>query len=93
MRCSDYYKSHAEVVSEQRRGRGVSGQDVCVICKRHIIMKNATVPLNAVLIFNCGHLYHESCLMSHNGKQQEQQQLHCYLCAITDEDSEVMDGG
>lgn len=87
---SNYFKHHSEIILQQRYGHCVTEHDVCVICQRNIIIKDATIPLNGVYIFNCGHFYHESCLCFYNDKEKKYRQ--CYICIINDDDSETTEG-
>ncbi|ALC40404.1 lt [Drosophila busckii] len=62
IQLTDYFDSHAEVVSMQQRARSVSFEKVCPKCNRALITKDAAVPRNGLIVFNCGHVYHEDCL-------------------------------
>ncbi|XP_064554035.1 vacuolar protein sorting-associated protein 41 homolog [Drosophila montana] len=79
IQLTDYFDTHAEVVAMQRRGRHVSYDKVCPKCSRSVIIKD-TVPPNGLTIFNCGHIYHNNCVIDN----------HCDVCldwdSILDED-------
>ncbi|KAL7738816.1 hypothetical protein ACLKA6_001336 [Drosophila palustris] len=61
IQLTDYFDTHAEVVTMQRRGRNVSYDQVCPACFRPLIIVD-NLPHNGLTIFNCGHIYHEACL-------------------------------
>lgn len=79
IQLTDYFDTQAEVVAMQRRGRLVSYDKVCPKCSRSVIIKD-TVPPNGLTIFNCGHIYHNNCVIDN----------HCDVCldwdSILDED-------
>ncbi|XP_017857849.1 PREDICTED: vacuolar protein sorting-associated protein 41 homolog [Drosophila arizonae] len=62
IQLTDYFDTHAEVVAMQRRGRQVSYDKVCPKCSRPVIVKD-TAPPNGLTIFNCGHIYHNNCMI------------------------------
>ncbi|KAH8262946.1 hypothetical protein KR044_002288, partial [Drosophila immigrans] len=61
IQLTDYFDTHAEVVTMQRRGRNVSYDQVCPTCSRSLIARD-TAPHNGLTIFTCGHIYHEVCM-------------------------------
>ncbi|XP_034472992.1 vacuolar protein sorting-associated protein 41 homolog isoform X2 [Drosophila innubila] len=61
IQLTDYFDTHSEVVTMQRRGRHVSYDQACSACCRPLIT-NDTMPKNGLTVFNCGHIYHEACL-------------------------------
>lgn len=62
---TDYFDTHAEVVTLQRSGRTVSYDQVCPRCCRPVITID-TVPHSGITIFNCGHIYHDACVSDNN---------------------------
>lgn len=58
---TDYFDTHAEIVTLQRCGRSVSFDQVCPRCSRQVISFE-TVPHSGITIFNCGHIYHDACV-------------------------------
>ncbi|XP_051858563.1 vacuolar protein sorting-associated protein 41 homolog isoform X2 [Drosophila albomicans] len=59
IQLTDYFDTH--VVTLQKRGRNVSDDQVCASCSCTLIVSDST-PTNGLTIFNCGHIYHETCL-------------------------------
>ncbi|KAH8354569.1 hypothetical protein KR084_012331, partial [Drosophila pseudotakahashii] len=55
----NYFDTHSEVVTLQRRGQQVSCEQLCLLCQRPVIMKNTVQ--NYIIGFKCGHLYHKPC--------------------------------
>ncbi|XP_032595518.1 vacuolar protein sorting-associated protein 41 homolog [Drosophila grimshawi] len=62
IQLADQFDTHAEVVAIQRRGHQVSYDKVCPKCTRSVIVKG-TAPPNGLTIFNCGHIYHNNCVI------------------------------
>jgi len=61
IQLTDYFDTHSEVVTMQRRGRNVSYDKVCPACSRSLVTSD-NMPHNGLTIFNCGHTYHEACV-------------------------------
>ncbi|XP_037957571.1 vacuolar protein sorting-associated protein 41 homolog [Teleopsis dalmanni] len=79
MQLCDYYKNHAELIQQQRRGLSVTYNNKCEICQRLLVNKD-TIPHNAVITFNCGHCFHETCV---SGRYISEC---CHRCKYSDED-------
>ncbi|CAD6996770.1 unnamed protein product [Ceratitis capitata] len=57
-----YYKQHAKEVTMQNRGRCVPSSDRCMRCNRPVLTLNEHIPpVNDLVIFLCGHVYHQKC--------------------------------
>ncbi|KAH8400621.1 hypothetical protein KR222_008734, partial [Zaprionus bogoriensis] len=61
IQLTDYFDTHAEVVTLQRSGRNVSFDQACPRCARSVIASD-TLPHTGITIFNCGHIYHDACV-------------------------------
>uniref|UniRef100_A0A1A9UWU8 Vacuolar protein sorting-associated protein 41 homolog n=1 Tax=Glossina austeni TaxID=7395 RepID=A0A1A9UWU8_GLOAU len=80
IQLADYFSMHAEVVREQNRGLTVSYDNVCATCERSVITKDV-VPSCGIIVFNCGHVYHEPCVPGRHKNE------HCNVCNSEDEDN------
>ncbi|XP_043064674.1 vacuolar protein sorting-associated protein 41 homolog isoform X2 [Drosophila ficusphila] len=70
----DYFHSHSDVVSLQRRGQQISFEHLCTLCQRPLLINSV---YNCITGFKCGHDYHEPCLKSSTTTK------HCSLCKLT----------
>ncbi|KAL9874625.1 vacuolar protein sorting-associated protein 41 homolog isoform X1 [Glossina fuscipes] len=80
IQLADYFSMHAEVVREQNRGLAVSYHNVCATCERSVIKKDV-VPSCGIMVFSCGHVYHEPCVPGRHKNE------HCNVCNSEDEDN------
>ncbi|KNC26991.1 hypothetical protein FF38_02345 [Lucilia cuprina] len=78
----DYFETHSQVVRQQNRALSISYDNKCCECKRNILCKATTIPLNNVVAFRCGHVYHEDCVPGRSTNK------HCGVCSVTDSDDE-----
>ncbi|XP_018795192.1 PREDICTED: vacuolar protein sorting-associated protein 41 homolog [Bactrocera latifrons] len=79
MQWEFYYERHARVVKRQNRGRYIPSSERCLKCNRPLISMNEHIPpINDVVAFLCGHVYHTNCVPG--GPDNE----HCELCNPSD---------
>ncbi|XP_068140419.1 vacuolar protein sorting-associated protein 41 homolog [Drosophila tropicalis] len=76
IQLTDYFATHSQVVTLQRRGQQVSYDMSCPQCHKSVVIKD-TVPLNALIAFKCGHIYHEICVPGRLLNEH-----HCELCKL-----------
>ncbi|XP_053961064.1 vacuolar protein sorting-associated protein 41 homolog isoform X1 [Anastrepha ludens] len=74
-----YYDQHARVVNTQNRGRYISSSERCLKCNRSVLSMNENIaPLNDIVVFLCGHVYHTNCVPGGIGNE------HCEFCNPSD---------
>ena len=56
---TDYFDLHEKLVKQQEKALVVELNNVCSLCQRDIILKELHTD---VVVFNCRHFFHESCL-------------------------------
>ncbi|XP_070855380.1 vacuolar protein sorting-associated protein 41 homolog isoform X7 [Drosophila suzukii] len=61
IQVNDIFDTHSEVVTSQRRGQQVSCEQLCLLCQRPVLIKNAVY--NCIIGFKCGHVFHKSCML------------------------------
>ncbi|XP_043069862.1 vacuolar protein sorting-associated protein 41 homolog isoform X2 [Drosophila bipectinata] len=76
IQLKDYFDTSSEIIVVQRRGFQITYDQPCTKCCSAIHTKNAAQ--NVVAGFKCGHIYHNSCSLSHCP--------YCKECRIWDSD-------
>lgn len=67
---------------QQNRGLSISYDNNCEKCHRSVLCKDS-VPLNDIIVFKCGHVFHEACVPGRRINE------YCGICSVkTDDDSD-----
>lgn len=59
--ATDYFDLHDRLVTVQQRALAVRPQMLCAKCDEQIFVKDVQ-KVRDVVMFNCHHIFHESCL-------------------------------
>lgn len=74
---TDYFDVHSKQISLQNRAMSIGNQSVCSLCHRNIIASKDQNKSDVVVIFNCKHIFHESCAAERFDLD------HCSICVPT----------
>jgi hypothetical protein len=59
---TDYFDIHSKLITLQNKASSIGNQSVCCLCHRNIIGLKDTNKSDVVIVFNCKHMFHESCV-------------------------------